>query len=144
MKDEEGSGRVKDFHPSAFILHPLFGFLVTSVLSATTTELLKLQTLSCCFLILSRRVIPTLAFTTLKNNVIARHNPTSLLMYFELCSLFLVLGILRLKPRCSVSVLTKFASYQAQSTKHQVQISDLKSQNQTSDYQFRWNLKSEI
>ena len=59
---------------------PSLRFLVTSVLSATTTELLKFQTLSRCFLIFSRRVVPTLALTTLKNNVIARHNQTSLLL----------------------------------------------------------------
>ena len=56
---------VKDFHPSAFIRHPLFSFLVAGVLSATTTKLLKFQTLSRRFLILCRRVIPTLALTTL-------------------------------------------------------------------------------
>ena len=73
MKDEEEQGRSRTFilPPSSFIL---FRFLVTSVLSATTTKLTKLQTLSRRFLILRSRIVPTLAFTTLKNNVIARHN----------------------------------------------------------------------
>jgi hypothetical protein len=44
------------------------------MLSATATELLKLQTLGSSLFILGRRVIPTLTFTTLKNNIVARHN----------------------------------------------------------------------
>jgi len=73
MKKDRTGQRLPSFRLHA---SSLFRFLVTSVLSATATELLKFQTLSRSLLILSRRVIPTLALTTLKNNVIARHNPT--------------------------------------------------------------------
>jgi len=62
------------FHPSAFILHPLFRFLMAGVLPATTTKLTEFQTLSRCLLVLGSRVVSTLALTTLKNDVIARHN----------------------------------------------------------------------
>ena len=45
-----------------------------SVLAATATELTKLQPIRRSFLILSRNVVPALAFVTLKDNVISRHN----------------------------------------------------------------------
>ena len=76
MKDEAGDVGLQ---PSSFRLHPLLGFLVTSVFSATATELAKFQALSRRLLILGGRIVPTLTISTLKNNVVARHNPTSLL-----------------------------------------------------------------
>ncbi len=53
----------------------LLGFLMTGVLAATSTKLGKLQPIGRSLLILSRHVVPALAFTTLEHNVIARHNP---------------------------------------------------------------------
>ena len=53
------------------------GFLVTSVLAATTAELLEFKTLGRCLFVFRSRVIPTLTITTLENNIIARHNLTS-------------------------------------------------------------------
>ena len=51
----------------------LLRFLVTSVLAATATELAEFQPVGCGLLILGRHVVPTLAFITLKHNVIAWH-----------------------------------------------------------------------
>lgn len=48
-----------------------------SVFAATATELAELKPIRRGFLILGRHVIATLAFTTLKNNVIAWHLLTS-------------------------------------------------------------------
>jgi hypothetical protein len=93
LKDE-GQASVKDFHPSAFIRHPLFSFLMASVFATATTELAELQTLGRGLLVLGRRVVATLAITTLKHNIIARHNLTSLLFVlwnFKLRALFFVL-----------------------------------------------------
>ena len=75
MKDEEEE--LAGF--AAFILPPpslilLFGFLVTSVLAATATKLLKLEPVGRGFLVLCRYVVPALTVSTLKHNVIARHN----------------------------------------------------------------------
>ncbi len=53
----------------------LLGFLMTGVLAATSTKLGKLQPIGRSLLVLSRHVVPALAFTTLEHNVIARHNP---------------------------------------------------------------------
>jgi hypothetical protein len=65
---------VKDFHPFAFIPHPLLGFLVPSVLAAATAKLLEFKPFSRCLFVFRRRVIATLTITTLENNIIARHN----------------------------------------------------------------------
>jgi hypothetical protein len=58
----------------------LLGFLVTCVLTATSTKLGKLQPIGRGLLVLGRYVVAVLAFTTLEHNVIARHN----LSYFRL------------------------------------------------------------
>jgi hypothetical protein len=47
---------------------------VTGVLAAPTAKLLELETLGRGLLVFCRRVIATFAITTLKHNVIARHN----------------------------------------------------------------------
>ena len=68
---------------------------MTGVLTATTTELLKLQPIWSRLLILGRRVIAALALSALKHDVIARHNPSSFpianfpiwSLYFILCAL---------------------------------------------------------
>jgi hypothetical protein len=52
----------------------LFGLFVTSVLAATATEFIEFQPIRRGLLILGRHVVPTLAFVTLKHNVIAWHN----------------------------------------------------------------------
>jgi hypothetical protein len=51
----------------------LLGFFVISVFAATATELAKLKPIRRGLLILGRYVVTALAFTTLKNNIIAWH-----------------------------------------------------------------------
>ena len=50
-----------------------FGFFVARVLAATATEFAEFQAIRRGFLILGRHVVPALAITTLKHNVIAWH-----------------------------------------------------------------------
>ena len=52
----------------------LLGLFMTRVLAATATEFTEFQTVGRGLLILGRHVVPTLAFVTLKHNVIAWHN----------------------------------------------------------------------
>jgi len=47
------------------------------MLAAPPTKLFEFQTLGSRLFVFCRRVIPTLAVTTLEDNIIARHNPTS-------------------------------------------------------------------
>ena len=51
----------------------LFSFLMISVFATTATELTKLKPIRRGLLILGRYVVATLAYTTLKNNIIAWH-----------------------------------------------------------------------
>ena len=90
-------------------------FLVTSVLAATTAELLKFKTFSRCLFVFGSRVIPTLTITTLENNIIARHNLTSSKTFLVLCSWYFVLCPLSL---CRVP--RQRFDYQELSTKNQV------------------------
>src|SRR3982750_407480 len=76
---------------SAFILHPLFCFLMAGVFAAATAELLKFQTFGRGFLILGRSVVPALAISALEHNIIPRHKVP--LKNSVLSSLFLVLGL---------------------------------------------------
>jgi hypothetical protein len=50
------------------------GFLMTCMFPATSAKLGKLEPVGRGLLILSRYVVAALAFTTLEDNVIARHN----------------------------------------------------------------------
>jgi hypothetical protein len=45
--------------------------------AATATELTEFKTLLRGLLVFRRRVVPALAITTLKDNIISRHNSTS-------------------------------------------------------------------
>jgi hypothetical protein len=47
---------------------------MTSVLSATATELAEFQAIGRGLLVLGRHVVPTLALVTLKNDIVSRHN----------------------------------------------------------------------
>ena len=67
--------QVVSHHLSPVTRH-LFRLFVTCVLAATATKLLKLKPVGRGFLVLCRYVVPTLAVSTLKHNVIARHNST--------------------------------------------------------------------
>ena len=51
----------------------LLRLFVIRVLTATATEFAEFQPVRCGLLILGRHVVPVLAFTTLKHNVIAWH-----------------------------------------------------------------------
>jgi hypothetical protein len=51
----------------------LLGFFMISVLAATATELAKLKPIRRGLFILGRYVVAALAYTTLKNNIIAWH-----------------------------------------------------------------------
>jgi len=59
----------------------LFRLFVTCVLAATATKLLKLKPVGRGLLVLCRYVVATLAVSTLKHNVIARHNSTPFSAY---------------------------------------------------------------
>ena len=50
-----------------------FGFLMTDVLTAATTELLKLETLGCSLLVLRSHIVATLALCALQYDIITRH-----------------------------------------------------------------------
>jgi hypothetical protein len=105
------------------------GFLVTSVLAATTAELLEFKTFGRCLFVFGGRVIPTLTITTLENNIIARHNLTSSKAFLVLSSWLFVLVLCCL---LEAAVFPGF-NYKELSTKNQVpdfrsQISDLKSE----------------
>jgi hypothetical protein len=63
--------------PGTGNLAPLLRFFVISVFAATATELAKLKPIRRGLLILGRYVVTALAFTTLKNNIIAWHLLTS-------------------------------------------------------------------
>ena len=50
-----------------------FGFLMTDVLTAATTELLKLETLGCSLFVLRSHIVATLALCALQYDIITRH-----------------------------------------------------------------------
>ena len=79
--------------------------------AAATAKLAEFKTLGRSLLVFSRRVVPTLALTTLKHNIIARHN---LPLKSVLCSWFFVL--------CLLSLVSSEPS-----TKNKYPISDLRS-----------------
>ena len=54
-------------------LRVLLGLFVTSVLAATATEFAEFQAIGRGLLILGRHVVSTLAFVTLKHNIVAWH-----------------------------------------------------------------------
>src|SRR4029077_18143099 len=60
--------------PSSFLL----GFLMIRVFTAASAELLELQTIRSCLLVLRRHVIAALTVTALQYNVIAWHKSLSL------------------------------------------------------------------
>jgi len=62
--------------PCLRVVSSLRLFMV-SMLAATATELTKLQPIGCSLLILSRNVVAALAFVTLKDDVVSRHNAIS-------------------------------------------------------------------
>ena len=66
-----------------------------SVFAATATELAELKPIRLDLFILGRYVVAALACTTLKNNIIAWHNsnPELCVLYFGLCSLFVVSSV---------------------------------------------------
>ena len=52
-------------------------FFMIRVLTAAPAELLKLQAIRSCFLVLGRYVIAALAITALQNNIVAWHYSTT-------------------------------------------------------------------
>ena len=50
------------------------GLFMTCVLAATATKLAEFQPVGCGLLVLRRYVVPTLAISALKHDVIAWHN----------------------------------------------------------------------
>jgi len=85
--------------------------------AAATAKLAEFKTLGRSLLVFRRRVVPTLALTTLKHNIIARHN---LPLKSVLCSWFFVLCLLSL---VSSSFASEF-NYQEPSTKNQVRFTE--------------------
>lgn len=74
-------------HRSPFILHTLplglLRFFVTGVLTASPAELLELEPVGGRLLVLRRHVVPTLAFSALKRDVIAWHKLNFRSLIFE-------------------------------------------------------------